>query len=102
MGGFRISLELALIDELRNVVWAGDFNYRVGLANEEVRDAIARNDISAALDADQLEASRSAYLVFNGYTEGPITFAPTYKYDNGTDRTFKTVSLFNFLLIGHS
>lgn len=23
--------------------------------------------------------------VFFGYKEGPITFLPTYKYDNGTD-----------------
>ena len=57
---------------------------RVPLPREEVRDAIFGGDLEKLLAADQLQIARSGGLVFGGYEEGPITFSPTYKYDNSS------------------
>lgn len=71
-----------------NVIWAGDFNYRIdgGLGNLAVRQAIADENYAELLAADQLLEHMSSGAVFPNYLEGPIKFAPTYKYDIGTDR----------------
>ncbi|PLW11810.1 hypothetical protein PCANC_18042 [Puccinia coronata f. sp. avenae] len=71
-----------------NVVWAGDFNYRIdaGLLNNAVRQAVVDEKYDELLAADQLLEQMAAHAVFPKYTEGPITFPPTYKYDLGTDR----------------
>lgn len=67
------------------VVWLGDFNYRVALPNEEVRARLKNQDIHYLFGHDQLSQQRSRGAVFQDFEEGPITFMPTYKYDNGTD-----------------
>ncbi|MBW0467869.1 hypothetical protein O181_007584 [Austropuccinia psidii MF-1] len=71
-----------------NVIWAGDFNYRIGggLSNLAVRQASADEDFVMLLAADQLLACMGTQSVFPRYLEGPISFAPTYKYDVGSDR----------------
>ncbi|SNX84307.1 related to phosphatidylinositol phosphate phosphatase [Melanopsichium pennsylvanicum] len=68
-----------------HVIWLGDFNYRINLMNDAVRSMAAREDLAGLLARDQLRRSREAGEVFPAYEEGPITFAPTYKYDNGSD-----------------
>ncbi|OZJ05244.1 hypothetical protein BZG36_02309 [Bifiguratus adelaidae] len=73
------------IDDHDAVIWAGDFNYRVNLSNEEARYYLDQGDISPLLDADQLKTQMSGGRVFPDYEEGLITFRPTYKFDNGTD-----------------
>lgn len=75
-----------------HIVWAGDMNYRIDEPDAaEVRrlavraahgDAGARERLAAH---DQLAAGMAAHRVFRGYAEPPLTFAPTYKYDIGTD-----------------
>lgn len=67
------------------VVWAADFNYRIDLPNDEVREYAANDDLDPLAAADQLALARDEGEVFEGYEEGPLTFLPTYKYDNGTD-----------------
>ncbi|WAQ92694.1 hypothetical protein PtA15_17A176 [Puccinia triticina] len=71
-----------------NVIWAGDFNYRIdgGLPNNAVRQAVADENYAELLAADQLLENMAAQAVFPKYTEGTINFPPTYKYDVGTDR----------------
>ncbi|SPO25336.1 related to phosphatidylinositol phosphate phosphatase [Ustilago trichophora] len=69
-----------------HVVWLGDFNYRIDLTNDAVRSMAARQDIAGLFARDQLRRSKDAGEVFPGYEEGPITFPPTYKYDNGSDQ----------------
>ena len=69
-----------------HVIWLGDFNYRIDLTNETVRSMVAREDIAGLYARDQLRRSKDAGEVFPGYEEGPVTFAPTYKYDNGSDQ----------------
>lgn len=73
------------IDSHDNVIWVSDFNYRVSLPNEEVRQYANDGNIDALLRHDQLSREMREHRVFDGYEEGVITFLPTYKYDNGTD-----------------
>lgn len=42
-------------------------------------------DFSNILKSDQLYQEMQKRRVFKGYTEGPITFRPSYRYDPGTD-----------------
>ena len=55
------------------------------MARDEVKDLVAKQDWTELTAADQLQCERSANNVFQGFTEGPITFAPTYKYDLFSD-----------------
>ena len=61
------------------VFWCGDFNYRINMARAEVKELVAKQDWAELLAADQLRCEHGAGNVFQGFTEGPITFAPTYK-----------------------
>ena len=50
------------------------------MSREEVKELVASQDWAELTAADQLQCEHSAGNVFQGFTEGPITFAPTYKY----------------------
>ena len=67
------------------VVWFGDLNYRIDLPSEVIRKAVASADYAPLLASDQLRNAQAWGAAFVGYEEAPITFAPTYKYDPGTD-----------------
>ncbi|XP_031427567.1 synaptojanin-1 isoform X2 [Clupea harengus] len=63
------------------VFWCGDFNYRISLPNEEVKELIRQQNWDALMAGDQLVDQKNAGLVFRGFIEGKLDFAPTYKYD---------------------
>ncbi|XP_042355678.1 synaptojanin-1 isoform X3 [Plectropomus leopardus] len=63
------------------VFWCGDFNYRISLPNEEVKELIRQQNWDALTAGDQLLDQKNAGLVFRGFIEGKLDFAPTYKYD---------------------
>ena len=63
------------------IFWCGDFNYRIDLDREQVKDLIDRQEWPLLLQHDQLTKERSKGSVFEGFEEGQIEFAPTYKYD---------------------
>ncbi|THC89260.1 hypothetical protein EYZ11_011293 [Aspergillus tanneri] len=66
----------------------GDLNYRIdSIPRNVIIDAIRQNNLTKLLDRDQLLASRRKNPGFRlrSFNESPITFAPTYKYDVGTD-----------------
>lgn len=66
----------------------GDLNYRIdSIPRNVVIDDIRNNNLTKLLDRDQLLASRRKNPGFRlrSFNEGAITFAPTYKYDVGTD-----------------
>ena len=82
-----------------HVIWFGDLNYRIDLPNERVRTAtcdtylpvhwqlyslIQAADWDALYAEDQLNKTREAKTAFHQFTEAPLLFAPTYKYDHGT------------------
>lgn len=68
-----------------SILWFGDFNYRIGMRNEDVRVLVKRGDLASLYQHDQLSIQMMAGIAFRFYSEGPITFPPTYKYDIGTD-----------------
>ncbi|XVE86749.1 hypothetical protein DITRI_Ditri18aG0058600 [Diplodiscus trichospermus] len=73
------------IIEHDRVVWFGDLNYRVALSYEKTRILLEDNDWDTLLEKDQLNMERKAGRVFNGFNEGRIVFAPTYKYSHNSD-----------------
>ncbi|KAF5388077.1 hypothetical protein D9615_000583 [Tricholomella constricta] len=68
-----------------NVVWLGDVNYRIDMDNAYVRSLAEADDFDALLAADQLKLMMDSGAAFSGYSEGPLLFRPTYRYDFGTD-----------------
>ncbi|KAJ7590659.1 inositol polyphosphate phosphatase [Mycena floridula] len=68
-----------------NVIWLADTNYRIDLENEVVRSLVEAEDFDSLLAADQLKRVMDQNVAFPGYDEGPLLFAPTYRYDVGTD-----------------
>lgn len=67
------------------VFWCGDFNYRVDMDKEDMKEMIRRNEIDQILQNDQLRVQQDQGNVFKNFLEGPVTFPPTYKYDLFSD-----------------
>jgi hypothetical protein len=66
----------------------GDLNYRIDtMSRDTVVMAVKQNNLSKLLERDQLLVARRRNHAFRlrAFEELPITFAPTYKYDVGTD-----------------
>ena len=67
----------------------GDLNYRIDtMGRDTVIKAVKANNLAKLLERDQLLVSRRRNPGFRlrSFNESPITFAPTYKYDVGTDK----------------
>ncbi|KAL4870163.1 hypothetical protein BDV12DRAFT_62283 [Aspergillus spectabilis] len=73
------------IEDHDTVIWLGDFNYRIGLPNQTVRDLVQQTNYHKLYDNDQLNLQMLAGRAFQFYNEGLVTFPPTYKYDVGKD-----------------
>ncbi|KAL8280565.1 hypothetical protein RQP46_006888 [Phenoliferia psychrophenolica] len=69
------------------VVLSGDLNYRIDMRREVVQKAVADGALATLLPQDQLLKGLATNPTFRlrSFKEAPITFAPTYKYDPGTD-----------------
>lgn len=66
----------------------GDLNYRIDtMSRDTVVAAVKANNLSKLLDRDQLLVARRRNPAFKlrAFEEMAIQFAPTYKYDVGTD-----------------
>jgi len=66
----------------------GDLNYRIdAMTRDNVVRSVRENNLTKLLDRDQLLLSkkRNPGLRLRLFQEMPITFAPTYKYNVGTD-----------------
>jgi hypothetical protein len=66
----------------------GDLNYRIDtMGRDTVVNAVKANNLPKLLERDQLLASKrkNPWFRLRAFHELPITFAPTYKYDVGTD-----------------
>ena len=83
------------IEDHEVIVWAGDFNYRVGLSYDAARGLVQQSQTSAGAkredalgrlyENDQLNIQMVAGNCFDFYREARISFLPTYKYDIGKD-----------------
>ncbi|KAG0083325.1 inositol polyphosphate 5-phosphatase [Podila epicladia] len=67
------------------VLWCGDFNYRVDMENDQIRALVSQKNYFEIYRCDQLRRSIDYGEAFQGYKEGIIAFAPSYRYDIGTD-----------------
>uniref|UniRef100_A0A8C6EPL6 phosphoinositide 5-phosphatase n=1 Tax=Marmota marmota marmota TaxID=9994 RepID=A0A8C6EPL6_MARMA len=68
------------------ILWLGDLNYRIEeLDVEQVKKLIEEKAFQTLYAYDQLKIQVAAKTVFEGFTEGELTFQPTYKYDTGSD-----------------
>lgn len=66
----------------------GDLNYRIDtMGRDTVVNAVKAKNLAKLLERDQLLASKrkNPWFRLRAFHELPITFAPTYKYDVGTD-----------------
>jgi hypothetical protein len=69
-------------------ILSGDLNYRIDtMGREAVINTLKSGKLDKLLERDQLLASKRKRPGFRlrAFYEMPITFAPTYKYDIGTD-----------------
>ena len=61
-----------------NIPWHSTL-FRVNLKREEAVALVAGGDLAELRASDQLAIERAAGNVFQGFSEGPLNFAPTYK-----------------------
>ncbi|KAI3453423.1 hypothetical protein Pfo_010086 [Paulownia fortunei] len=68
------------------IFWFGDLNYRINMLDTEVRKLVDKKQWAELLNNDQLSQELRDGHVFDGWKEGMINFAPTYKYEINSDR----------------
>lgn len=78
---FGVEAEPTTMAEHDFVLWAGDLNYRIAMADTRVRSLVAERAWGPLLEADELLMSQASGAAFVGFGEATINFAPTYKYD---------------------
>ncbi|CAN7123069.1 unnamed protein product [Brassica rapa subsp. narinosa] len=74
-----------LIYDHERIVWLGDLNYRLNLSYEKTRDLISKKEWSKLLEYDQLVKEYKKGRAFDGWSEGTLQFAPTYKYQANSE-----------------
>ncbi|KZV45657.1 hypothetical protein F511_02317 [Dorcoceras hygrometricum] len=65
-----------------HIFWFGDLNYRLYLEDNLARQLIKHQDWRSLQKFDQLQRELEIGGVFQGWKEGNIEFAPTYKYSS--------------------
>jgi inositol polyphosphate 5-phosphatase INPP5B/F len=77
--------ELTILDH-DLVFWIGDLNYRIdeSVSIDEVFAKVELKDWSYLRQFDQLNNERAKGNVFPNFTEGELSFGPTYKFQPGT------------------
>jgi len=77
-----------LFDSVDRAFFCGDLNYRVDLPREVAEGAVLAGkpdeNFPDLLKHDQLFRTIAEGRAFPGFTEGKISFAPTFKFDKGT------------------
>ncbi|XP_030508293.2 type IV inositol polyphosphate 5-phosphatase 9 [Cannabis sativa] len=89
--GPLLDLPQKILDHDR-VIWLGDLNYRISLPEAKTRLLVDKGNWSALLENDQLRRELMDGQVFEGWQEGAIRFAPTYKYCLNSDLYFGVVN----------
>ncbi|KAF7820329.1 Type IV inositol polyphosphate 5-phosphatase 3 [Senna tora] len=79
-----IGLPRTIFDH-EKIIWLGDLNYRINLSYDETRKLISKKEWAKLVERDQLvrELKKGA---FEGWSEGTLDFAPTYKYEINSDK----------------
>ncbi|KAB2093010.1 hypothetical protein ES319_A02G067900v1 [Gossypium barbadense] len=69
------------IHDHEKIIWFGDLNYRLNLSYDKARDFISKREWSKLIERDQLVRELRKGRAFDGWSEGALNFAPTYKYE---------------------
>lgn len=82
---FQLEKQKYSVLDHKQIFWLGDLNYRIDLERDEILKKVEDQDFATLLTYDQLTIEKAHGRVFEGFTEPPIYFSPTYKYDPGTN-----------------
>ena len=63
----------------------GDMNWRVDMDCQQVKDLVYLGKLQQLLAEDQLLKNIKFDPILERFSEGSITFNPTYKYDDNSD-----------------
>jgi hypothetical protein len=78
--------ETDFCNQFNHLFFFGDFNYRLELEAAQAEKAIEEKKYTALLDYDQMTTQRRDEGILHGFQEPPITFAPTYRMQVGSDK----------------
>ncbi|XP_009994924.1 PREDICTED: phosphatidylinositol 3,4,5-trisphosphate 5-phosphatase 2 [Chaetura pelagica] len=67
-----------------HLFWFGDLNYRLDMDVQDVLAHITKREFGTLLAVDQLNLEREKNKVFLRFSEGDISFPPTYRYERGS------------------
>lgn len=70
------------------VIWLGDLNYRIYLPDATTQYLVEKQKWNLLLEYDQLKVELMEGHVFEGWHEGVINFAPSYKYYKNSELYF--------------
>jgi hypothetical protein len=85
--GLQLAIrETDICNQFNHVFMFGDFNYRVELDNSSATEMIDAKQYASLMDYDQLTQQRRDEGILHGFQEPPITFAPTYRMQVGSDQ----------------
>ncbi|KAM6166053.1 phosphatidylinositol 4,5-bisphosphate 5-phosphatase A isoform 7-T7 [Erethizon dorsatum] len=69
------------------VFWFGDLNFRIESYDLRfVKFAIDSDQFHQLWEKDQLNIAKNTWPILKGFQEGPLNFAPTFKFDVGTNK----------------
>eukprot|EP01026_Neomeris_dumetosa_P053016 TRINITY_DN47263_c0_g1_i1.p1 TRINITY_DN47263_c0_g1~~TRINITY_DN47263_c0_g1_i1.p1 ORF type:complete len:633 (-),score=77.67 TRINITY_DN47263_c0_g1_i1:719-2617(-) len=73
------------LEDHEHVILLGDMNYRVDENHKTAIKLVRKNQLSSLFLRDQLVNEMERETILQGWTEGILTFPPTYKFVKGTD-----------------
>ncbi|KAL2894459.1 Type IV inositol polyphosphate 5-phosphatase 3 [Bienertia sinuspersici] len=82
--GSGIGVPKSIYDH-EKIIWLGDLNYRLNMSYDDTRKLIAQREWSKLAESDQLVRELRKGRVFDGWSEGKLSFPPTYKYEMNSD-----------------
>ena len=78
--------ETDICNQFNHVFMFGDFNYRLEMEAADAEKMIGEKRYPELLDFDQMTTQRRDEGILHGFQEPPITFAPTYRMQIGSDK----------------
>lgn len=67
----------------------GDLNYRVLGDHESILEAVRQNRFELLRQTDQLRMEMKLERTFKGFSEGQLSFAPTFKRIRGSNLGYR-------------
>ncbi|KAK4053795.1 hypothetical protein OIV83_001451 [Microbotryomycetes sp. JL201] len=87
-GAYALGSDGSAVFDHELCILSGDLNYRIDARRDNVVAAVENGTFTDLLPLDQLNKGLATNPTFRlkSFKEPAITFAPTYKYDRGTDQ----------------